>query len=430
MNIRELKNRVPESLKMPYRYAVGIIPYSWRYGGKRYKETRQFLIKSQWWSEDQHQEYQLKELKRLLCHAYKNIPYYKRKFESIHCLPDDIKSIENFHNFPFLAKEDLRNNLDELKATNIQDAAMQYETSGGSTGHAVGFYEQIYERKEIELAFTYALWGRIGYKPGDRIGVLRGNLVPKRNDGSHWLFNPKINEFLLSSYHLTEKSAELYAKLINKFRVKYLHVYPSAITLFAKYLDGLKMSFPYLKGILCASEMIYDWQRKSISEVFNCSVFSHYGLSERAVLGGECEYTSKIHIFPEYGYTELIDEKGNQITEAKIPGEIVATGFTNYATPFIRYRTGDIGILSAEKCSCGRNYPLFEHIEGRTQDFVITEKGKKITLTALIFAQHFHAFGRLKKLQIEQNVPGKITMRIVKDAGFSRRDEYEIRQKI
>ena len=279
---------------MPYRYAVSIIPYSWRYGGKRYKETRQFLLKSQWWSEEQHEEYQIKELKRLLCHAYDHTQYYKSKFGSIACRPEDINTLEDFRKMPFLTKDDVKNNLYELKATNMPAKHIRYGTTGGSTGNPVGFYERKIEREKIELAFNHTLFGRIGYREGDRIGVLRGNIVPKRRDGCHWLFNPKTNQLLLSSYHLTEKSVEMYAKLVNKCRAKYLHVYPSAITLFAKYLDGRKMSFPYLKGILCASEMIYDWQRKSISEAFNCRVFSHYGLSERTVLGGECEYSSKM----------------------------------------------------------------------------------------------------------------------------------------
>ncbi len=420
MNIHKIKSRMQEPVKMPYRYAVGIIPYSWRHGGKTYKHTCKLLRKSQWWDKEQHRDYQLKELKRLLGHAYSNTQYYKRKFEKISCLSDDIKSIENFCKFPFLTKENVKNNLDELKASNISAKDIQYVTTGGSTGYPVGFYEQLYERKEIELAFIHSMWDRIGYKPGDRIGVLRGNLIPKRNDGSNWLFNPKTNQLLLSSYHLTEGSAHLYAKLINKFRVKYLHVYPSAVSLFAKYLDGQKMSFSYLKGILCASEMLYDWQRKPIAETFNCRVFSHYGLSERAVLGGECEYSSKIHIFPEYGYTELIDEKGNQIKEEGVPGEIVATGFTNYAIPFIRYRTGDIGVLSSEKCRCGRNYPILERIEGRLQELVITQTGRHVSMTAI--NMHSDVFDNVEQFQFYQYEKGCVTFRLIPRSGYTEKD--------
>ena len=59
-------------------------------------------------------------------------------------------------------------------------------------------------------------------------------------------------------------------------------------------------------------------------------------------------------------------------------GEIVLTDLHNYSFPFIRYKVEDVGILSDEKCSCGRGLPLIREILGRTRDFVVTPSGKLI----------------------------------------------------
>ena len=53
--------------------------------------------------------------------------------------------------------------------------------------------------------------------------------------------------------------------------------------------------------------------------------------------------------------------------------------------PFVRYRTGDVGTIAAESCSCGRSLPLLESIEGRSTDFVMAADGTMMHGLALIY---------------------------------------------
>ena len=165
-----------------------------------------------------------------------------------------------------------------------------------------------------------------------------------------------------------------------------------------------------------------------MERVLDCRVYSWYGHSERTILAGECESNSDYHIFPEYGIFELIDDKGNVTDDNR--GIIVSTSLTNYAMPLIRYKTDDIGIISNEKCSCGRNYPSFQTIEGRLQDYIVTQNQNLVSLTALIFSQHFNSFSSIKEMQIAQKEPGKITIRIIPDASYSPKNEEEILAKL
>ena len=91
---------------------------------------------------------------------------------------------------------------------------------------------------------------------------------------------------------------------------------------------------------------------------------------------------------------------------------------------------GDMGELRSKKCDCGREYPLFERVEGRSQDIIITRDNSRITLTALIFGQHFNAFSHIKELQLVQEKKGELTFKIVKSDKFSNNDEKEILEKI
>ena len=55
--------------------------------------------------------------------------------------------------------------------------------------------------------------------------------------------------------------------------------------------------------------------------------------------------------------------------------EIVVTHLATGDFPFIRYRTGDVGVLSDRDCACGRGLPVLGEIQGRTTDFVVARDG-------------------------------------------------------
>jgi phenylacetate-CoA ligase len=60
-------------------------------------------------------------------------------------------------------------------------------------------------------------------------------------------------------------------------------------------------------------------------------------------------------------------------------GEVVVTVLNNYAMPFIRYNLKDIASFCENSCSCGRTFPLINQIKGRTNDYMVSENGDKIT---------------------------------------------------
>ena len=166
---------------------------------------------------------------------------------------------------------------------------------------------------------------------------------------------------------------DLYLDLIKKFDPDFIQAYPSSISVVSDYIIENKLNFRWknLKAIICASENIYDFQRFKIEQAFGVRVYSFYGHSEKACIGGECEKSNYYHLQREYGYTELNATKEDEVSE------IVATGFNNYAMPFIRYKTCDMAINTNEACSCGRNYKLIKRVEGRKQDYFIDKNGCK-----------------------------------------------------
>ena len=164
--------------------------------------------------------------------------------------------------------------------------------------------------------------------------------------------------------------------------------------------------------------------------MFRCRIYSWYGHTEKCCLAGKCEKFDYYHIFSEYGYTELIDKDGNQINRENKLGETIATGFNIYVCPFIRYRTMDLAFLANSKCECGRNYPLLKKVEGSLQEFIVANDKSLITLTALFFAQHFKAFGKIINMQLYQDRVGEVIVKIVPEKIFLKEDSIEIIKKM
>ena len=205
---------------------------------------------------------------------------------------------------------------------------------------------------------------------GDRQIVFRGLPI---DTPDHMIFESRFNELRCSSYHLLPEQMEDYRQAAFDYQPEWIRCYPSCGYIFARWLKETGQSFPRIKGILCASENLYDFQKKLMFEVFGARVFSHYGHYELAALAGYCEYTDHYHVLPQYGYAELLDKDDQPVISPGQMGEIVATSFIMNATPIIRYRTRDFAVLKGWSCpSCGRPYQIWDRIEGRLQEFIVT----------------------------------------------------------
>jgi phenylacetate-CoA ligase len=145
-----------------------------------------------------------------------------------------------------------------------------------------------------------------------------------------------------------------------------------------------------------------------------------YSLTERAAIGGECEYSEDLHIHPLFAYTELLDLKGGY-------KEMVSTGFTNYAMPFIRYRTGDIVTDCSETCNkCGRNHIMVGNIEGRADDFLVGRSGEIIPR----LMPWIRIFQNVRQFQFLQEEQGRAYLKIVKAKEYSDGDTHIIKSKL
>ena len=182
---------------------------------------------------------------------------------------------------------------------------------------------------------------------------------------------------------------------------------------FAKFFKNKKI-VPYSpQGIISAAEVLHPFQRQTIEEVFRCKVFNTYGSREFMLIGAECDKHNGLHVSSENLYVEILDEQGKPCAAGE-EGYIHVTDFHNYAMPFIRYKLGDMGIMSNEPCECGRAHPLLKKVTGRSLDILHLPGGK--SLPGEFFPHFFKDYDAVKQFQIYQDEQGSVKVRIVIDS--------------
>ena len=123
--------------------------------------------------------------------------------------------------------------------------------------------------------------------------------------------------------------------------------------------------------------------RRRIQEGFGAKTFDHAGMTEMGAYGFECEAQSGLHINVDEFIAEVIDPKTLAPAGEGAKGELVLTNLGRVGMPLIRYRTGDLAVISRDPCTCGRSWPrLIGGILGRTDD-MITVRGINVFPSAI-----------------------------------------------
>lgn len=339
-----------------------------------------FLRKAESLTEEQIKKLQEERLRAILRHAYENVPYYKKQIELLggpQTIEKDVKSF--LLELPLLTKSAIRESWEELKSQDLKNRKWFYNTSGGSTGEPVRLIQDsVFREYGQAVKALFDLW--TGYRIGMPKVILWGSerdlfLGKERFKVrfGRWL----RNEYWLNAFRMGPSEMREYVRLINDVRPVQILAYAEAAYELARFVEreGLKVSPP--RAVMTSAGTLYDYMRETIQQVFGAPVFNRYGSREVGDIACECEAHEGLHVCPVTQYVEILREDGTPVGPGEV-GEVVVTSLTNYAMPLIRYRIGDMALWAAEKCSCGRAWPLLKTIIGRVADTFITKDGTRV----------------------------------------------------
>jgi len=140
---------------------------------------------------------------------------------------------------------------------------------------------------------------------------------------------------------------------------------PSALFYLARQLRRRGLRQPLAPFARCGGEQLFAFQRKEIEQFVGRAVIDSYGCTETGALAGECPAGS-MHVYADHVHLEVF--QGDRPVPVGGFGDLVVTVLNNPAMPLVRYRVGDRGRLSPEKCRCGLPQPTLLDLEARSAD--------------------------------------------------------------
>lgn len=337
----------------------------------------------QWLPAGRIAELQLERLRELLRDVALHVQYYRELFAHVGLDPALPGGVADLQRLPFLTKTIIRANTDALRHARAHGLA-RFNT-GGSSGEPLIFF---IGKKRIshDVAAKWRVTRWWGVDIGDPEIVVWGSPIElgKQDRIKYWR-DKLLRTRLLPAFEMSEAKLDQFIATIREVKPRMLFGYPSALTHIAKHAAkrGVAMSDLGIRVAFVTSERLYDDQRATIGQVFGCRVANGYGGRDAGFIAHECP-AGGMHITADDLVVEIVDESG-QVQPPGVAGEIVVTHLSTNDFPFIRYRTGDIGVLGSTACSCGRGLPLLQDIQGRSTDFVVAANGTVMHGLSLIY---------------------------------------------
>jgi len=311
---------------------------------------------------------QLTRLQWSVRHAYDNIEHYRNAFDKAGVHPDDIVSLKDLGRFPFLLKQDLRDNYPFGLMAVPQKDVVRCHASSGTTGQATVV---TYTQNDIDMwADVMARSIRAaGGTADDIVHVAYGYGLFTGGLGAHYGAERLGCMVVPMSGGATDRQIQL----IQDFKPTIIMVTPSYMLALADAFEraGVDPRATSLKIAIHGAEPWTEEMRREIEQRFDLTAVDVYGLSEVIGPGVGQEFASTkdgLTVWEDHFYPEIIDPETGELLPDGEDGELVFTSLTKEAFPVIRYRTRDLTrLLPSTACSMRR----IARIKGRSDDMMI-----------------------------------------------------------
>ena len=386
---------------------------------------RKEMEKTQWFSPQELKALQIERLKNFLIDVEQHVPYYQQLFKQLKFNPNNVTSLEDLKKLPLTAKPLIREQCEQLKADDAVGLA-KFNT-GGSSGEPLIFYIGN-KRVSHDVAAKWRATRWWGVDIGDPEAVIWGSPIELSGQDKIKLVRDKLlRTHLIPAFEMSPVKINGFIQQIKALKPKMLFGYPSALAHIATHAEktGQVLNDLGIKVAFVTSERLYDHQRAKIEQIFTCPVANGYGGRDAVFIAHQCP-EGQMHITAEDIIVEIIDNNGDVLPYDQA-GEIVVTHLATRDFPFIRYRTGDVGVLSDEQCRCGRGLPLLKEIQGRTTDFIIAQDGTVLHGLALIYV--LRDLSGVESFKITQHSVDETTVQIVKNQQYNQENDAKIQNE-
>jgi phenylacetate-CoA ligase len=407
---------LPSALRSVAASVWGYNLRRWRYGSETERIVSETLERDQW-SLSHWKQYQEELLTQVLDRAAHLVPYYRQQWEERR-RRGDRASWEYLENWPILDKRAVRENPHLFVADDCDTRKMYREQTSGTTGTPLALW---WSKDTVRNYFALyeariRRWNNVSWH--ENWAILGGQpVVPAHvRKPPFWVYNRGLNQLYLSSNHLSKGNIPYYLNALQKYKITHLITYTSSAVYLAQIMDKYKLANKsQLKVIITNAEPLFSWQRDILQHSLCTNIRETYSMAELVLAASE-DREGALRLWPEVGYTQIINDTSDTLLPPGNTGRIISTSLLNQDMPLIRYEIGDRGSIRNPIDDPNQfcNLPLLGQIEGRTSDLLITKDGRRIYWVNPIF------YGQpIYEAQIIQESLSNVRILFVPASGFT-----------
>jgi phenylacetate-CoA ligase len=315
------------------------------------------------------------ERKRHAVAQAKRSHFFKGKLD--HVDPDRLDDPEEWQKIPILDKDMLRALSDRefyedfCVAPDKGDHVSQFWRSGGSTGAPL-FYPRTRRDLEVALNGFARVYACAGVDPSARVhcsfplGIHPAGQMMAR--AAEW-----FGACVLLAGAGTTTPSPMQLELIKRLAPRVWMGMSSYGLHLANLADQLEIDLAAgsVETVICSAETLSTAKREKLQRMWGAKVRDSFGMTEAGMMGAEDGEADGFRIWTDLFFVEVVDQETRRpVPEGDVGALVVTPLFTNNATPFLRWLSGDLVTYRSEGPGHGpfSVFPVVKHAH-RTAGF-------------------------------------------------------------
>ena len=306
--------------------------------------------------------------------AWKNVPFYRQRWEAAGVRPENIRTPADLPKLPLVTKEDFDQDLLETPPFGSYQGnvrPVRVHASSGTTGAPKPFFNTQADLDRIAELSARRLRAQ-GLTPNDLVQVtLPFSLYiggPIAIEGAM-----KLGAGVLATGTGAMTPSRQQIEIARRWRPTVLCSTPSyalRLTEVAREMGfdptrDFNFHMIYVTAESCPPETRAELERR-----WNARVYDNFGSVEAAASTYECRCQCGWHISEDAYIFEVVDPHTGEPFPPGKQGAFVVTSLFREASPFFRYRVGDLVSLWDEPCECGRTFRRMSPVKGRADEML------------------------------------------------------------
>ncbi len=375
----------------------------------RFLRTARAILRHTHASRAEVREFQNVQLRRLVLHAYENVPYYRRLFDRHRLHPRHIRGVMDLDLIPITTKQDLRNRpVTEVIARDVDPTRLVCVRTNGSTGEPF-----VVRRTPLEqgynVLFRERTYQSFGLRLHDRIAAV---CRPRERDPN----DTKLLGRALRAIGIHPRikidgmgDPRAVADQLAGYDPQLVVGLPGMLSRVADHLLDTGRHEIRPRVLVVGGEVLTPLMRRRLTEAFGVAPVQTYASHEFPLMGWECRATGQLHTCDDGVIVEAL--RDGRPAAPGHTGEAVVTNLYAYAMPLIRYRLSDVLTRGTEHCACGQPFGTIAAIQGRMIDYFPLSNGRMVHPYSLL--ESFLPGMDIRQYQLLQDRPDRIVLSLV-----------------